>query len=95
MGHMPPSLSVDHLGLPDLANIDGTPMKYTHNNGSKTFGPGRQMHSRPVGVNGHRSDLKGEGVMDTNIDATRDGVAATRFGEARSYIFCHPNGEEY
>jgi hypothetical protein len=31
MGCMPPSPCVGHPGLPDLATIDGTPMKYTHN----------------------------------------------------------------
>lgn len=31
MGHMPPSPSMGHPGLPDLGTVDGTPMKYTHN----------------------------------------------------------------
>jgi hypothetical protein len=31
MGHIPPSPSMGHPALPDLATVDGTPMKYTHN----------------------------------------------------------------
>ena len=31
MGHMPPSPSMGHPGLPDLGTVDGTPMKYTRN----------------------------------------------------------------
>ncbi|KAK1660943.1 hypothetical protein QYE76_049102 [Lolium multiflorum] len=36
MGHMPPSPSMGHPGLPDLGTVDGTPMKYTHNTTRRT-----------------------------------------------------------
>ena len=42
MGHMPPSPSMGHPGLPDLGTVDGTPMKYTHNTGVP-LGPGPRV----------------------------------------------------